>query len=154
MSLMTSQLHRFWCFFTAGSWENDTKNHAAVTLLRTFVNSKAISRKRTAQIWFIDCQQPSINTHMVCDTFFIPSLILLDSLQSKNSVSGTFWKKPFVLLPILSFRKVFCYFFREAVKGSRGGFFATITHTTIRVGECIIFAPVFLLSSFFLSSRL
>ena len=103
------------------------------------------------RIWFINCQNQQISGLWLLS---IPSLILLDSLQSKNSVSWTFWKKPFVLLPILSFRKVFCYFFREAVKGSRGVFFATITHTTIRVGESIIFAPVFLLSSFFLSSRL
>ena len=36
---MTSQLHCFWCFFTAGSWENDTKNGAALTSLKTFIRN-------------------------------------------------------------------------------------------------------------------
>ena len=34
---MTSQLPGFWCFFAAGSWEEDTENRAAVTALRSFL---------------------------------------------------------------------------------------------------------------------
>ena len=34
---MTSQLPCFWCFYSAGSWEKDTENGAAVTSLRSFL---------------------------------------------------------------------------------------------------------------------